>query len=114
MEISSTMFSVCSASRNLGKPRRTFPSRRRIGMPTSETASDSVGSPRNREPPRSVETQVFSALHRNGEWIAKVATVFQDGSTQVYECEHRDSRRKALQDIERIILTEAYPDPPDL
>jgi len=62
---------------------------------------------------RLVAHQTFSAELKGGEWVATVATVFDDGTAQRFECGHRESRRKALQDIERVLLEEAYPDPPD-
>ena len=83
-------------------------------MPTNQPTALSSATTEDHRATRAVATQTFSTSLRNGEWVAKVATVFDDGSRQEYECEYRDSRRKALQDIERIILAEAYPDPPDL
>jgi hypothetical protein len=82
-------------------------------MPSHQSAAVQVKT-REHTRTRAVATQTFSACLRDGEWVAKIATTFEDGSTQEYECEYRETRRKALQDIERVLLAEAYPDPPDM
>jgi hypothetical protein len=81
-------------------------------MQSAEVSSVSSGRER-RLPQKGVARQTFSAQLKDGRWIATVATDFDDGTTHNIECGHHQSRMKALQDIERVLLVEAYPDPPD-